>query len=475
MASVLQSLGLGPPNPAAYSDASAVASQQTAAIGGLQSTVASASTALSFAKTAGVSSTTLDSLQGLTTQGNTLMSQAATMNPATLATKTASLNSQLMVAQFNALNEQYQKTLTDTKTIAATIKTRVTAVRADSTTSAGLLSQYETLLKDVDKSVALLLASPPAYTVTPSSGSSGTGGSVSSYVVPTVPTVDEYQSRLDTLDGLKEKEQGSGYTFSRMWRIFKHWCFVYLYKSLLAMFMISSFIFAGIISSNAYVSSDPMYLPNRLFYFIYGAIAFPITIISACIKPPFWVAGIFPAYVRAAPAPAAVPEVPPIQSGGLFSLSSLASAKVPAVPKLPIPKVPALPSTSPTALLAKGVTDNLTSTGVLPKTAVPSVDIAPPVSSSTGKGAAGTGTGTGTGTAAGTAVKGMPFIESGTSISKPGSYDLFSYVLVDSKNPPQYQVAGKKTLWYISLAHAAGLVSFAVSYGFLSKLSAGLK
>jgi hypothetical protein len=459
---VLQSLGLGPPNPAAYSDASAVASQQTAAIGGLQSTVASVGTALSFAKTSGVSSSTLDNLQDLSTRGNTLMTQASTMNPATLATKTAALQSELMVSQFNALNEQYQKTLTDTKAIAATIDTRVKVVRADSTTSPGLLSQYETLLIDVNNSVKLLLASPPAYTVTPSSGSSGTGGSVSSYVVPTVPDADEYQSRLDDLDGLKEKEQGSGYTFSRIWRIFKHWCYVYLYKSLLVMFFISSFIFGGIVTSNAYVSSDPMYLPNRLFYFFYGALAFPISIISACVKPPFWVAGIFPAYVRSAPVPTPVPT---IQSGGLFSLSTLTSAKVPTVPKIfTVPTIPTVSSTNPIGILSMGVTEKLTTAGVLPTTAVPSVSIAPANPTGVGVAAAATPR----------VPAGTPFIESGTAILKPGSYDLFSYVLVDSNNPPPYQVAGKKTLWYVALAHATGLIGFGVSYGFLSKISAGL-
>jgi hypothetical protein len=121
MTSILQSLGLGPPNPAAYSDASAVASQQKQAIGGLQGTMASVGTALTLAKSSGLSFSALDSIEKIMTKGNTLLSQAATMDPASLATKTSALQSDLMVAQFNALNEQYTKTLTDIRGIAANV------------------------------------------------------------------------------------------------------------------------------------------------------------------------------------------------------------------------------------------------------------------------------------------------------------------------------------------------------------------
>jgi len=452
MTSILQTLGLGPPNPAAYSDASAVASQQTQALGGLQSTVASVGTALTFAKTSGVSSSTLDSLQTISTKGNTLMSQAATMNPATLATRTAALNSELMVAQFNALNEQYTKTLSETRAIAAIINTRVLEIRRDSTTSSGIRSQYESLLNDVSGSVTLLLASPPVYTVTSTtSGSTGSSGSssISSYVVPTVPTAEEYQSRLDTLDGLKEQEEGSGYTFPRIWRRFKYWCYTYLYMGLLYVFMFSSFIMGGILSSNAYVSAEPMYLPNRIFYFVYGALAFPISILAGCVKPPFWVAGLFPAYARVART----------QSGGasLFgsALSAVSSVKPAGIPTLPTSLGSALTSVKST-IPSNGVVDPLVNYGIIKPSDV--TQNTPPVPVPVVK----------------PIPTGTPFLESGKNILPPYSYDLFSYVLVDEKTPPEYQVTGKNTMWYLSLAHAIGLVGFAVSYGLLSKFEKGM-
>jgi hypothetical protein len=40
-------------------------------------------------------------------------------------------------------------------------------------------------------------------------------------------------------------------------------------------------------------------------------------------------------------------------------------------------------------------------------------------------------------------------------------------VVVDPAKPPTYQVANKKTLWYLSLAFEATLISMAIAYGFM--------
>ena len=44
----------------------------------------------------------------------------------------------------------------------------------------------------------------------------------------------------------------------------------------------------------------------------------------------------------------------------------------------------------------------------------------------------------------------------------------FSYVVVDSRNPPPAETANKTTLWYISIANAALLITFGTLYGTLS-------
>lgn len=44
----------------------------------------------------------------------------------------------------------------------------------------------------------------------------------------------------------------------------------------------------------------------------------------------------------------------------------------------------------------------------------------------------------------------------------------FSYVVVDSRNPPPTETTNKTTLWYISIANAALLITFGTLYGTLS-------
>lgn len=437
MTSVLASLGLGAPNPAAYSDAAAVASQQKQAISGLQNTMATISSASSLLKGAGVSSTALDKLNELNKRGDTLLSKVATMSPADLTKEAAALSAEYMVEQYNAIKVQYEKTLSDTTAIAAKINTRVEEIKNDTTTSNGLLSKYETLLSEVNDSVKLLNSSPPFYiedTEPVLSNSSGSSGSApkAKYVIPTVPSMIEYQDKLDTLDGLKEEEEGGGFTFSRIFRKFKNWVSLYLYTAFFAIIILSSMILGGIISSNAYVDVESMYLPNRIFYFVYGALGFPLSILAGCIKPPFWVAGLFPAYARAHPKP--------VQSGGVFDIN-----------------LPTTVTGNTIALLQEKAVSSLEKAKLIPTgSADKSGEIATAATATQGAPSSSTDI---------QGIKpGTPFKESGTNVSTPSLYDFFSFVLVDSKNPPKYQVDSKKKLWYLSLAHGIALIGFLVSY-----------
>ena len=431
MSSVLASLGLGAVNPAAYFDASAVASQQKKAISSLQSTLATINTSTSVLKGVGASSTALDKISVLSDKGNTLLSKASTMPPADLAKEIAIVSSEFMVEQYKAVKDLYDSTLKETTDIRAKISDRVTEVKQDTTTSKGLVSKYEALLKEVDDSMILLNSSPPFYIEESDVGSSGSSGSKASYVIPTVPSPTEYQDKLDTLDGLKEEEEGSGFTFSRIFRKFKNWAYLYLYTAFVGIIILSSIILGGIISSNAYAESESMYLPNRIFYFVYGALGFPLSILGGCIKPPFWVAGIFPAYARVAPKP--------VQSGGLFGIS-----------------IPASIPNNTIALLQNQIIATSEKANLIPKGSIPKIGVATLPSTSVPASAS---------VPVAASASGTPFKESGTHISAPPSvYDFFSFVLVDSKNPPKYQVDGKKKLWYLSLAHGMALIGFMISY-----------
>ena len=444
VSSLLTTVGLGPPNPAAYSDASAVASQQTQAVSGLSSTVGTIGTTLTVLKSTGASSGTLDKVSSLQTQANTLLSQSSTMSPAALEAKRAQIEAELIATQTTALQEQYTTTLTDLQKQKKVIAERVAVVTADNSTSANLSAKYKALLADISGQESLLLASPPTFS-TGSSGSSGSSGSaptVSTYVVPPTSSPEDFQARLDALDSEKDTELGAGFNSGRTMRHFRWWISTYLVTPLFGIFIALSMLLAGSIASNAYVAAEKGYLMNRIFYFVYGALGFPLTILSACIKPPFWVSFLFPAYARANVDASGVLIK---QMGGALSL-----------PKVSLNQLALQP---------------LAIAGIVP----PTTDSVSSVSSSlTGK-ASTSSTDTGTETRGATstndptATRVAVFTESGTSIVPSLSLvdSLFSFVVVDSAKPPTYQVANKKTLWYLSLAFEFTLISMAIAYGFM--------
>ena len=446
VSSLLSTVGLGPPNPAAYSDASAVASQQTQAVSGLSSTVGTIGTTLSVLKATGASSTSIDKVSALQTQANTLLSQSSTMTPAALEAKRAKIQADLIATQTTAVQEQYTTILGELRAKMKEIGARVAVVTADTTTSKDLSSQYKTLLTDISGAVSLLVASPPTFT-TGTSGSSGSGPAVSTYVIPTTPSAADFQAQLDALDSAKDTETGGTFNYERTMRHTRWWIKTYVVTPLFAIFIALSMILAGSIASNAYVSAEKGYLMNRIFYFVYGALGFPLTILSACIKPPFWVSFLFPAYPR-----------PNVDAGGNLIKQAGGFLSLPQV------SLQQLANTAVQPLAIKGL---------IPTPPVDTSSLSSMTSSLTGKSSTtptDTYTGTPSTTAIDTTATRVPiFKESGTSIVPSLSLmdSLFSFVLVDPAKPPTYQVANKKTLWYLSLAFEGTLLSMAIAYGLM--------
>ena len=425
MNSILNTLGLGPTDPATYSDASTVASQQKKAIDSLQSIVSGANTAVTFATTSGISSPYIDTLKSMINNGNTVLSQAATMKPADIQKKAAELEVIYTTAQFQLLVEKHKNILDDTTVIFKTIQKRVTEIREDKTTSAQLLKEYDSLLKDVTDSVDLLVSSPPIYY----SSESGSSGSTPTYVIPSVPSTTSYQDRLDALDGKKEIEEGDAPSVTRIFRRFTSWLYLYVYPVFIGLVIIVSMILGGTIMSNAYLEAEQEYLPNRIFYFVYGALGFPLSIAYGCVKPPFWVSGLFPAYVRAAP----------IQSGGALQLP----------PSFKLPEFTDILSGQTNEILARAGIPvlNPIPERVSESTVATKAKVTVPKSS----------------------VKKIAFTESASSVLLPATTvdALLSFVVVNKTKPAQYQVEGKKHLWYTSIFAAVSLLSLGVSYKIL--------
>lgn len=443
---ILSSLGLSAPNPAAYSDASAVANQKSQSVAGLQTVMTTMNTALTVATTTGAPPQYVDELKKKIADGNGLLAQSATMSPAQLQEKTSSLQSQFSASQFTMTQNDYNTQVSQLNAVIVIVQKRVTEVRADKSTSSELLSQYNDLLRDARAAVKTLIDSPPVYK-SESELSGSTSGSSASYIIPTVLSADSIQSSLDDLNDKKEQEEGSGFSLTRLYMRFQR-MYKSFYTPLFYIIVFFSAILGGIIVSNAYAEVESGAVLNRLFYFIYGMILYPFALVYSCIpglptsilkpltawpgKTPYWSAGLFPAYMRS-PIQIIPAMTDTSQQGG--NLAALASAVSTAAAKAK------KAVTSVVKSVKKAVTPVSTNTST---NGVQTFTMESVVKDSAG------------------------VVTSSNEIPPTTAGDrLFSYVIVDPKHPSDYQKTNRNTLFYASATALAGNLLLLIHYGFL--------
>jgi hypothetical protein len=425
--SLLSSIGLGGQSPAeAAKDAAALANEKTAAFKGLSSSMNQLNLALSTAKALGAPVSSLSTVEKITKDGNMLISQAATLSPAQLIEKTTQFKLESESVMRSQSESDYTSGLAKMVAIQDKIRKRVEEIRADKHADATIRSKYEALLEDVTKDVATWTTQSPTKFYTDKEASGSAGSMAGTYYSLPITTSDTgYQDRLDVLDTEKDAQDGTTPTFTRIYRRFKEWWKVYLYYSFYAVVIFASMILGGIITSNMYVEAEKDFLPARIFYFIYGAIGFPLSLIGGVIKPPFWVSGIFPLKPRTNPYGK--------QAGGAVPVNEAAAAVV--GPLLTASSINA--QTAANALQYTGGIPNSTPPVNIPGIVNKAVSIAKTASP-------------------------QPYMEDSKNPAPPTStFDsLFSYVVVNTKDPAAYQKSAKNNLWYLSILFSGLLSTF---------------
>lgn len=456
---LLSSIGLGPPNPAAYSDASAVASQTTSAVSGLAATNSSIGMAVSGLKLMGVPAATLAPVEDLQQQSSTLLAGAANMSPSAIAAQNASLQARLIAANNTAISAQFTTIINDMRAIQTAVTTRVTQVVADNDYSKETKASFNTLKDDVAAAMKTLTDGQTDFVRQNLNASQGTGGSGSSTLptfagIPETTSVEEFQLRLDTLNSQADGEKGA-YNPSVWWKNWMTWFKIYVWPSVVVCIVVFSMILGGSIMSNMYLETEKEWIGNRLFYFVYGAIAFPISLMVGCVKPPYWVAW-FPAYARSKPATV------PTQVGGAlgFSLNAMTQAASSIAPGAAqalagaasgTPSISSLASSLPSTTSITSALPNVLGNVQNPLTAGTIASVIPPGVTA--------GTTSSSGAVAAALLTppkpdppGTIYTETDKFEITPVKDSLFSFVLVDSSKPPLKQKANKNRLWHYSLA-----------------------
>ena len=314
MSGVLSSLGItapAVPSPSTYANQKEENANLNDARANLNSTVSSINLAIQATKLAGLPPAYTQNLTDLATQAKTL-GNSTTLTSDEIAKQTAAIDTKLGAAQAQQASAIRQQTILDMIAAKNKVEARVTSIRGDSTTSPGLLQQYNDLLTSVNNALDAAMAQQ---------------GDISA-ATPTYPTADEFITRLDELDTLKDAEENKEFNWTRFGNR--------TFKEVMKWFSITSVaigaILGGIVMSNAYASDT--FWAIKLYYFVYGTILFPLSLLYGSIKTPYWVSGLIPLYVKNISA-TDVPDV-------LMPVVPVPDVPVPVVPvpDVPLPDVP---------------------------------------------------------------------------------------------------------------------------------------
>jgi len=399
MASLLATLGLtntAAPDPSAYTNIQAEASNLTSAKSALNDTISNIGLALNGAELLGIDPTYTSSLKALQTEATTTLN--SNMTSAQIAAKTADVSKKLEVAKVQQVAAAKEQAIAALTTATKTIFDRVAVVKGDKTTSLELLAKYEQLLADAN--VALAAAKKPATDIS--------GSTV--YQGP-----DDLLATLDDLDAQKDAEENKEFNWPRFFKKILRITML----SLLYFTVVCGLLLGGIATSNAYAAD--YFWAIKVFYFVYGAAAFPLTLIMAAVYKPYWVSGLIPLKSLV---PREIPKVGPSDPS--------VTAVTPAATPVATPK--------PTS--AQGILNKAASLfGLSGGGDVTDSNMQP--------------------SAPGSATISLPSAQPTLSLMDK----LFGYVLVDPKKPTPAQTSSQNVLRILSIVELVLLSAVGIYYG----------
>jgi hypothetical protein len=426
--SLLSAFGVTPAAPpaSAYADQTAETENLAHAKAQLADVTSTLGLVLTGAKLAGVDTTNLDNLNA---EANSL--SGLNLTAAQLQAKTTALSAKLATVQATQDAQRKAAALKTMQDAVTAIKKRVAAVKVDTTTSAQLLQKYKDLEGTAENALTALKAAPAKK--------EGFATGSTAEDTPEIPRPEALLSQLDDLDTAKEAEENKSFNWTRFGK--KITSVMMFYGTIISIGI--GAVLGGIIMSNIY-ASDPFW-GIKVYYFIYGAAFFPLSLIYGAVKTPYWVSGTIPLY-----------SLDPVeQTGGAFTFPSL-----PAIPALNSIKKSLTTAKLPTvASLTKTLTDKIVpavatiGTAAAVAAVAPVAPVAEPVAS-----------------APVAPAPPPPPVDPKQPVAPPApavttSDRLFGYKLVDPNTPTAAQTSSRNMLRYFAIGELVFLASSAVYYG----------
>lgn len=328
--SMLTSIGIGAP-PASFSDATTAAANQRAAVGGLTTTVSGINTSLSLLTATGAPASVTGPMKDTLASGNALLNNASSMTPAELTKKTGELQSQQDINKMNHATTMRNQDLADlTAAEKAAIKI-IKPILADKITSQATRDACVRLLEDIQDAKRAI-----SRTKFKGEGFGGRGsrrlgsrarnasGSVSEtppvYIRPDVLTPDDVDIYINSIQDAYDDETDNN--LRKLSRNATNLYTKYVWPAIFFSVFAFCVVLGGILSSNACLPNELYSVYNRAFYFIYGAILFPITLpMYGILYPPEWYSTICPLFSNDGTKPVVADEL----DGPASVLTSLTS------------------------------------------------------------------------------------------------------------------------------------------------------
>lgn len=281
MAGVLSTLGItaGVPDPTEFLKQKEVSSQLDEARSNVNSTLGTVSFALDAARTLGVPSAALSRLESIQESARSL-SEATNLTPAQMEAKRAEIEQGLAKAKAEQETLTRAARLKAAEEVAAATAAERKAVEGDTTLPRTLADS----LKQLDERCqAALKATQEAVAAKKDPADS-------------VETPETLKTALTTLrdqrSTIENKESSGGVRGIResvKWGV----------AALMILFLVAAAILGGVVLSNAYV--EEVFWGIRLYYFVYGTLFFPLSLLYGAIKPPEWQSTIIPLSLREKP------------------------------------------------------------------------------------------------------------------------------------------------------------------------------
>ena len=298
MASFLSALGISAPDPSAYNNIKLENSNLSEATNEMKSTVSSIDLVLSGADLVGLSPSYTDSIKSLRDQANTALN--SNMSSAQLAAKNKEIADKLKASKIQQLQQRQADLIAGITAAKDKISARVAEINADKSSSPEIKAKFKELLDTANKTLTVVKAKKINTEGFQTSGTTPTPD----VPEPPVLTSDELMNMLEELNTLKETEENKTFNWQRFGnKVIRYSMFFLFYIS-----TITGSLLGGIILSNVY--AEDYFSAIKIFYFIYGAIFFPLSLLYGAIKPPLWHAKIAPLESLV---PREVPKITPPQ------------------------------------------------------------------------------------------------------------------------------------------------------------------